>query len=281
MTPTGFLTVSIDRHDGNGFVAYYTQSIVGVGGEPAVPANVYFGLSASTGGSYNIHQIGGLTVTALPTTTTPVATISESFASAATTPNLWAGFGDACLTAGTSATPTTSLPACGAAAPQDAAGQGALQLTTGTNSQVGMVVDTAPVSTANGLQITFTDYAFHGTSAGADGVAVFLADASKPVPTQAGQGGSGLAYGGSNSTNGVPNAYVGVGLDEFGNFSNVAGGPGQIPETIAVRGAAALTYPYIGGAKNAAGAAASLPFHFDQPSLVTRPAAPHRPSARR
>jgi hypothetical protein len=50
LTAAGLLSVSIDRRDGNGFVAYYSQSIAGVGGQPGVPAQVYFGLSASTGG---------------------------------------------------------------------------------------------------------------------------------------------------------------------------------------------------------------------------------------
>jgi FtsP/CotA-like multicopper oxidase with cupredoxin domain len=73
LTAAGVLSVSIDRHDGNGFVAYYTQSIVGAGGQPAVPANVYFGVSASTGGSYNVHQIAGLTVTAGTATVSDLA----------------------------------------------------------------------------------------------------------------------------------------------------------------------------------------------------------------
>jgi hypothetical protein len=113
------------------------------GGQPGVPAQVYFGVSASTGGSYNVHQIAGLTVTALPTALPPITSITEPFTGAATTPNVWAGFGDACLTAGGSATPATSLPTCGTAAPVDAAGQGTLQLTTGATSQSGTVVDTA------------------------------------------------------------------------------------------------------------------------------------------
>jgi type IV pilus assembly protein PilY1 len=132
------------------------------------------------------------------------------------------------LTAGSAATPATSLHACGTTAAQDAAGSGALQLTTGAGNREGMVVETAPLSAANGLQITFTDYAFHGSTTGADGIAFFLTDASKPLPTHVGEPGAGLAYAGS-STTGLPNAYVGVGLDEYGNFSNVTGGPGRIP----------------------------------------------------
>src|SRR5450755_464585 len=215
-----------------------------------------------------IHSTRNVRALATQTGTTLV---NETFTANATAPSLWTGFGDACLTAGSSATPATSLAACGATAPQDTAGQGALQLTAGSGNRIGMVIDKTALSTASGLQITFTDYAFHGSAPGADGIAFFLTDASKPFPTHVGQPGAGLAYAGS-STTGLPNGYVGVGLDEYGNFSNVTGGPGRIAETIAVRGSATTAYQYIGGAKNSAGNAASLPFSFDQPTLTTRPA---------
>jgi FtsP/CotA-like multicopper oxidase with cupredoxin domain len=203
---------------------------------------------------------------------------SESFTGIATTPNAWLGIGDACLTAGTSATPATSISACGTQAPVDAAGSGALQLTSGTGEQLGMIVTKNALSTANGLQITFTDYAFDGTNPGADGMTFFLSDASKPMPTAAGDSGGSIGYANGTNANltGIANAYVGVALDQFGNFSNPtqgrAGGPGQIAQTIAARGAASIDWAYLGGALNGSGVAASLPFAIDAPTATTRPA---------
>ena len=65
LTAAGNLSVAIDRHDGAGFVTYYTQSIAGVAGQPPVPAKVYVGLTGATAGYFARHQIGGLAVTSL------------------------------------------------------------------------------------------------------------------------------------------------------------------------------------------------------------------------
>ena len=206
--------------------------------------------------------------------------LSESFTGNASTANGWLALGDACLTAGSSVTPITSIPACGSQAPVDAAGSGALQLTSGTTSQLGMVVERTALSTANGLQITFNDYAFNGSNPGADGLTFFLSDASKAIPSAAGDSGGSIGYANGNNTGtvvaGIANAYVGVALDEYGNFSSPTerrvGGPGQIPETIAVRGSASTNWAYLGGALNSSGVAASLPFALDTPAAKTRPA---------
>jgi hypothetical protein len=214
----------------------------------------------------------------------PASTLfGDPLSESATPANAWLAVGDACLTAGTAATPATSIPACGATAPLDPSGGGALQLTPGTGNSSGMVVYRTPVSTAGGVQISFTDASFNGSTPGADGVTLFLSDASAAIPTVMGNTGGSLGYadGSNNTPNGVvapgiANGYLGIAFDEFGYFSNPTqgrvGGPGQVPETIAVRGAAASGYQYIGGAKNAAGAATSLPFDFDTPVATTRPA---------
>ncbi len=278
LTPAGLLTVGVDRHDGNGAVVYYTGSIVGINGQPAVPANVYFGVSASTGSHTNTHQVSGLVISALASPPPPPAAtlISEPFSGSATAPNAWQKYGDACLTAGGSTTPSTSVPPCGAAAPQDPAGSGALELTKAAASNYGIVINKTPLSTANGLQITFTEDAFDGTTPGSEGVAFFLSDASKPLPAHNGLAGGGLGYVGTSATNGLPNGYLAVGLDEYGSFSSSSGGytggPGVVPETVAVRGAASIAYAYLGGAVNSVGKASSLPFALDAPTSTTRPA---------
>jgi len=203
--------------------------------------------------------------------------LSETFANATTAASAWYPTNGACLTAGTGA--ASSIPGCYSAAPQDAAGAGALQLTGGGN-QHAMVVSTVPLSTANGLQIVFTDYSFNGSTPGGDGAAVFLTDASQAVPHAVGVGGGALGYASQTVSGtlsaGIASAYVGVGLDEHGAFSNAAqgynGGPASVPETIAVRGSAASGWQYLGGFTNNTTKAASLPFSLDQPTVTTRPA---------
>ena len=203
---------------------------------------------------------------------------TESFTNATTTANGWSTIGPACLTAGTSATPSTSLPACGSAAPVDAAGHGALRLSSAVSHVNTAVISNTPVSTANGLQFTFTDSTYDGT---ADGSSFILTDATKPRPTTAGARGGALAYApGTTSTGapvtGMPNTYLGVGIDQYGSWSNHAegrtGGPGDVPETVAARGAASIAWAYLGGATNASGVASSLAKAIDFPNATVRPA---------
>ncbi|MBD5655656.1 MAG: hypothetical protein IAI50_10845, partial [Candidatus Eremiobacteraeota bacterium] len=144
-----------------------------------------------------------------------ISLLGDGFSGSSTAPNAWLPIGGACLTAGNSSTPSTSIPACGSLAPQDAAGQGALQLTPGSLNQSGMVVATTPVATKNGLQITFTDYAFAGTTPGADGMTVFLTHASQPRPTAIGGLCGSLGYANQTGQSGIANAYLGVALDEY------------------------------------------------------------------
>lgn len=205
---------------------------------------------------------------------TGTTVVGDGFSESATPPSAWNVTSGVCLTAGTSTTPSTSIPACGSAAPVDPVGQGALEMTPSAAQQAGMLVDPTPIATANGLQVTFSDYSFNGTTPGANGTVLFLTDASKPIPTAPGQPGGSLGYANANGLPGLANGYLGLALDEFGDYSNPTegrtGGPGSVPETIAVRGAAAATYPYLGGA-TVAGKAASLPFSIDQPAVTARP----------
>jgi type IV pilus assembly protein PilY1 len=193
----------------------------------------------------------------------------------------WKAQGGACLTAGSNAAGST-LPACSGLAAYsgktqvggtsgrlpDAVGSGALRLTngdTGTgsngNNVTGSVVSTTPFPTSQGVQVTFSTVTYGGNAytnssnvkSGADGIAFFLMDGSKPPST--GAFGGSLGYSCANSkgdsttpdaSNGVDGGYLGVGIDEFGNFSNpsdsTADGPGQRPGTIVVRGAGSITY---------------------------------------
>jgi uncharacterized repeat protein (TIGR01451 family) len=136
----------------------------------------------------------------------------------------------------------------------DGAGNGWLRLTSASNNQAGAAIyDTAFPST-DGIVVRFT-YATYGGD-GADGFSFFLLDGSTTNPQPGARGGA-LGYSKiqSISAAGLPNGYVGIGFDEFGNFSNdsaLGTPPGTTPYTpdsIALRGSGnGLTgYRYLTG----------------------------------
>ena len=202
--------------------------------------------------------------------------VDQGFDDEKTPPNAFAFIDQACLTAGTKQQPG-SVPPCGNLAPQDKNGHGVLENTNLNTYLDSWVSYQKPLSTLLGIQVAFTIYSWGG--GGADGQLLFFTDASMGPPNNIGQNGGELGYtgGGENGPPGLNYAYVGIGFDEFGTFSEnnapvgLNGGVGHIPETIAVRGAAATGYYYIGGALDPQGQPASLPFNWNQSS-------PQRPS---
>src|SRR5205807_2674012 len=125
--------------------------------------------------------------------------------------------------------PTQTLP--------DPNGQGALRFTNGNPgglAQHGAIVSTNPFPTGQGVSITFKTVTYRGDSGGAggdgaDGISFFLTDASQ-APNIGSWGGS-LGYTCSNANppyDGMVGAYVGLGIDEFGNFLNGMRGAGNI-----------------------------------------------------
>lgn len=104
-------------------------------------------------------------------------------------------------------------------------------------------------ATGNFVQVQFRYYAYGGN--GADGVAVVLSDAS--FTPQPGAFGGPLGYGTKNTaaTTGFAGGWLGVGIDEYGNFSNEGGtnSVGQRQDSVAVRGSGSGTsgYPYLRG----------------------------------
>jgi hypothetical protein len=205
---------------------------------------------------------------------TPAPLITEPFSGNASTPNLWATTGHACLTAGSTSTPSSSVQACGALAPSDPAGGGALQLTQSAANLVGAAISRVPLNTALGFTVTFTDATFGTTtSAGADGMSAFFSDARLAFPTV-----PATSTGGKLGYLGMVGGYVAIGLDEYGNFSSSDGSgtaapgfPGRIPETVTIRGAYSSGDQYIGGYIGTTGAPASLPFALDAPASKVRP----------
>ena len=119
---------------------------------------------------------------------------------------------------------------------------GALRLTNGGSNldQSGAIISNVPFSLSSaGLQVTFTTETYIGNSDsnspggdsdGADGISFFLQDASQPVTL--GDFGGSLGYTCSNTNDsttldpdnivqgydGMVGAYIGLGIDEFGNF---------------------------------------------------------------
>lgn len=118
----------------------------------------------------------------------------------------------------------------------------------------------------NKVTVSFNHYAYGGGgSTGADGVVVIFSDATVP-PAAGGAGGSlGYAqYSNPANTPGFAGGWLGIGLDEFGNFSNatenryLGNAAGAVANAIAIRGpsntfftgtanAYKYGYPYLAG----------------------------------
>ncbi|TVQ15115.1 MAG: hypothetical protein EA361_06315, partial [Bacteroidetes bacterium] len=135
----------------------------------------------------------------------------------------------------------------------DTEGNGVLRLTSNANNQTGFVYSSGIALPSAGLEIEFEYFTYGGN--GADGIAFFLFDAEAD-PFQIGGFGGSLGYAQrSGNLPGVSKAYLGIGLDEYGNFSNPTenrqGGPGERPQSVTLRGAGnghAATpnnYPYL------------------------------------
>jgi len=147
---------------------------------------------------------------------------------------------------------------------------GVLQLTSAANNTAGFAIDRSSFPAPNGFSIAFEFFAYGGD--GADGFSVFLIDADKTTAdtfTSGATGGS-LGYAQKNASPvspGVPNGYIGIGIDEFGNYANPTegrvGGLGSRPDAVSIRGSglgenatSTSDYPYLAGS-------GTLPFSLD------------------
>ncbi len=138
----------------------------------------------------------------------------------------------------------------------DSAGSGWLRLTEPAANQAGFAMLDSSFDISQGVVIQF-EYATWGGN-GADGYSIFLFDGSYDASTFA-VGASGGSLGYDKKTvapvhAGLTGGYIGVGIDEYGNFSNPtegrSGGPGLRANSVAVRGPfnhPTAPYYYIGG----------------------------------
>ena len=111
----------------------------------------------------------------------------------------------------------------------------------------------ATISSNAGLSVTFDFYSYGGS--GGDGISFFLVNGAQPLDRPGGFGGS-LGYaplqpnGIGEAQPGISGGYLGVGFDEFGNYSNSLegriGGTGAQGDTIAVRGSQGNSYRFLG-----------------------------------
>ena len=139
-----------------------------------------------------------------------------------------------CMTAGTATNNTSAssnIPGCNSSTP-DAAGSGSLRLTPAQNFVNSAILSKQTFPTNNGLDITFTTYTYGGDSggtahAGADGMSFFMSDGALGAQVgganNLGGNGGALGYSCSNGNNvfdGIEGAYLGLGMDEYGNFLN-------------------------------------------------------------
>lgn len=158
----------------------------------------------------------------------------------------WISLGYACLTARSSflyddnnnavminglavrdTTPST-IPKCEGLTTPDPPGKGALRLTPAEPKRRGAIISNFVFPNDEGIDITFTTYtyAYGGGRMGGDGISFFLIDGSVGTTFDdsiLGQVGGSISYSCSNNNvpyKGLNGAYLGLGIDEFGNFLN-------------------------------------------------------------
>jgi hypothetical protein len=95
---------------------------------------------------------------------------------------------------------------------------GVLRLTEPKEFQTGFVYIDIPFSSVYGIKASF-EFFVYGGGIGADGLSVFLFDADVPNFSIGGFGGS-LGYAQRGNETGVSAAYLGLGIDAWGNFGN-------------------------------------------------------------
>lgn len=158
----------------------------------------------------------------------------------------------------------------------DPVGQGYLRLTPLTGNQ-------ATYAYYNGTPLDSANRSFYGSFdfvtwnqggiGAADGIVFYLYDGSQAFAE--GANGGSIGYAQKTGVPGKPGGYMGLAIDDWGNYSNPTegrvGGPGFIPNAIAVRGPGSGTsgYEFIAGTGD--GTNPALTTDLDFPSATSRP----------
>jgi type IV pilus assembly protein PilY1 len=165
----------------------------------------------------------------------------------------------------------TTAPASAASQIPDPPGHGALRFTNWYGQAGSIISSGTPFPSGAGLQVIFKTVTYDGDSGGgghdgADGIGSFLMDGLAQTPTgtygpyDTGAFGGSLGYTCSNQNNdgtlradgtprgydGLEYGYLGLGMDEYGNFlnqgDNTASGFGYVPGRIGLRGAGSISW---------------------------------------
>ncbi|HEY3433894.1 MAG TPA: DUF6701 domain-containing protein [Rhodocyclaceae bacterium] len=209
--------------------------------------------SNTSPGNYSYRCDGGVSATCNPPSNAPgiaLTCVCDTFTRSALNPSTIFGSNWEVSTSDT----TGVIPSI--------VNQGYLRLTNNTsaNAKAATVPGVFPAS-GNYISVEFKHYAYNGTNPGADGMAVTLSDYSQIVVPGAFGGSLGYAQKsnpGSDCTitggcPGFSGGWVGVALDEYGNYSAATegriGGPSSTAQSIGVRGpgAGANGYRWMGG----------------------------------
>jgi type IV pilus assembly protein PilY1 len=159
--------------------------------------------------------------------------------------------------------------------PDDPAVGGALRFTNGYPygyNENGAILSNFNFATTNGLQVTFTTETYEGDSGGggsdgADGISFFLQSVDQGQTPDLGAFGGSLGYSCSNNNNdpilrasgqprgydGLIGGYIGLGIDEYGNFLNGGDNTSTSASTgnayqwnrIGLRGAGSTAWSYL------------------------------------
>lgn len=160
----------------------------------------------------------------------------------------------------------------------DPVGQGYLRLTPLSGNQATYAYyNGAPLDSANRSFYGSFDFVTwnQGGIGAADGIVFYLYDGSQAF-AQGADGGS-IGYAQKTGVAGKPGGYMGLAIDDWGNYSNPTegrvGGPGFIPNAIAVRGPGSGTsgYEFIAGTGD--GTNPALTTDLDFPTATSRPTA--------